>query len=134
MQTNILALPLAHLTIETGNNEDWVDVVAYITPEDEPVDLRGIDFEMEIRRRPEANEVVLRATSENQWISIGAVPNYGHLIIYVPEKEMRSYFAGQYVGDIRAKDERFIRRIVTFDLAIVEGITKTYQPWYEQVA
>lgn len=124
-QTNILALPLAHLTIETGNNEDWVDVISYVTPDDQPVDLRGIDFEMEIRRRPEVSEVVLRATSANQWLSIGAVPRHNYLVIYVPESEMRGHFAGQYVGDIRAKDARFFRRIVTIDLAIVQGITKT---------
>jgi hypothetical protein len=124
MRTNILSLPLAHLVIETGNNEDWIDVVAYVTPEEEPVDLRGIQFEMEIRRRPEAHEVILRATTENQWISIGAGRQNGHLIIYVPERQMRGYFAGQYVGDIRARDQRFVRRCLTIDLTIVEGITK----------
>lgn len=124
MSTNILSLPLAHLTIETGNNEDWIDVIAYVTPDDQAVDLRGISFEMEIRRRPEAHEVVLRAASDNGWISIGAVPNYGHLIISVPESEMRGHFAGQYVGDIRARNGRFVRRTVTIDLTIVEGVTK----------
>lgn len=130
MATNILALPLAHLEIITSNSEDWIDTIAYITPEEEPVDLRGISFEMEIRRRPEANEVILRATTENRWLNIGAGSNYGHLIIYVPEKEMRGHFAGSYVGDIRAKDEQFYRRTVTIDLTIVEGITKTLK-WSE---
>ena len=122
--TNILSLPLAHLTVETGNSEDWLDVVAYVTPDDKPVYIRGIAFEMELRRRPEAHEVLLLANSDNRRISIGAVPQYGHLIIYVPESEMRTYFAGQYVGDIRARDQRFIRRCITFDLTIIEGITK----------
>jgi hypothetical protein len=125
MQTNILALPLAHLEIETGNNEDWIDTIAYVTPEDLQVDIRGINFEMEIRRRPEANEVILRATTDNQWLAIGAVPNIGHLIICVPEREMRGQFAGTYVGEIRANDNRFFRRCVTIDLTIVEGIAKT---------
>jgi hypothetical protein len=124
IQTNILSLPLAHLTIETSNSEDWIDVIAYVDADDKPVDIRGISFEMEIRRRPEAHEVVLCGSSSNHRVSVGAVPQYGHLIIYVPESDMRGYFAGQYVGDIRARDTRFIRRCITFDLTVVEGITK----------
>src|SRR5262245_18793643 len=135
MATNILALPIAHLTIETGNNEDWIDAIQYLSPDDKPIDLRGINFEMEIRRRPFAHEVVLRASSDPSmdggWISIGTPPNFGHLIISVPEKIMRDYFAGEYVGDIRARADNFYRRLITMDLLIVEGITKSKRRWFE---
>jgi hypothetical protein len=126
--TNILSLPLAHMTVETGNNEDWIDVIQYITPDERPVDIRGIRFEMEIRRIPQAHEVVLRASTENRWLTIGAPPHTNCLMITVPEIEMRGRFAGQYIGDIRAKDTRNIRRIITMDLIIIEGITKTLLP------
>jgi hypothetical protein len=125
MQTNILSLPLAHLVIETTNSEDWIDVIRYETPDETPVDLRGISFDMEIRRIPGAHEVVLRASTDNRWIFIGAVPNYGNLIISVPESEMRGHFAGKYVGDIRARDDRYRKVCATIDLTILEGITRS---------
>ena len=39
LQTNILALPLAHLVIEVGNNEDWIDSLVYIVSGTDPPGL-----------------------------------------------------------------------------------------------
>jgi hypothetical protein len=65
MPTNILALPLVQLEVETGNNEDWIDSILFLVAPDDPdnppptapqLDLRGIDFEMEIRREADDND------------------------------------------------------------------------------
>ena len=57
MATNILALPLAHITIEVANNEDWIDSLVFMViqsgPPLEQLDLSGIAFTMHPRRRPE---------------------------------------------------------------------------------
>jgi hypothetical protein len=128
MMTNVLALPFAHLIIEVANNQDWVDSLVYlVTSETETpsqLDLRGLDFEMHIRRWPQDNEVVLSASTAAGSLSIGAAPNFGHLIIFVRETVMRQQWAGKYVGDVVARDRNFERRCLTIDLAITEGITR----------
>jgi hypothetical protein len=129
--TNLLALPLLSLTIETGNSEDWIESIKYVVdigdevPEDNPqVDLRGIDFEMEIRRRSQSHEVVINATTEDGSIAIGEPPDFGYLIINVGFDEMRQLQAGQYVGDIRGKDGKYTRICIQIALTIFDGITR----------
>jgi hypothetical protein len=130
-RTNILALRTAIMEIETGNNEDWIDIIKYLVDDDSgdinqmpQLDLRGIDFEMEIRRRAENHEVVIRASTAEGTMAIGAAPNYGYLIIYVPLSTMQSQDAQSYVGDIRASDGNFSRVCAQFDLSVVQGITR----------
>jgi hypothetical protein len=126
--TNILALPLAHLVIEVGNNEDWIDSLVYLVTDSgdplEQLDLSGISFEMHIRRRPEIHEIVLAASTADGGLSLGAPPNIGHLIFFVPESVMRGLWAGKYVGDIRARDASFDRIAFTLELTVIEGITR----------
>ena len=128
MSTNILALPVAQMTIETGCNEDWIDSIVYLIDSTDPdspqLDLTGIEFEMEVRRRPPDHEVILQASTKNGTITIGTPPDYGYLIIMVPLEEMETKSPGQYVGDIRAKDDEFTRICVQFDLTLVQGITR----------
>jgi hypothetical protein len=136
---NVLALPLAHVVFEVANNEVWVDSLRYVvtesgsSPEPEPerlasarpqLDLRGIAFEMQLRRRPQDNEVVLQGGTSDGMLSVGAAPNWGHLIWYVPEVMMRRIWPGQYVGDVRASNARFERVCLTLDVTILEGITR----------
>jgi hypothetical protein len=128
--TNILALPLLSLTIETGNSEDWIESIKYVVdtgdlPEDLPqVDLRGIEFEMEVRRTAPAHEVVLSATSSDGSIAIGEPPDFGFLIINVGFDDMKALEAGRYVADIRGKDDRYTRICIQIDLTIFDGITR----------
>lgn len=130
--TNLLALPLLSLTIETGNSEDWIESIKYVVdlesgadPSTFPqVDLRGIDFEMEVRRTSKGHEVVINASSEDGSIAIGEPPDFGYLIINVGFAEMRQLQAGQYVGDIRGKDDKYTRICIQIDLTIFDGITR----------
>lgn len=130
--SNVLALPLVEITVETGNNEDWVDSIKFVIdeglglePADMPqLDLRGISFEMEIRREAADAEVILAASTENGTLKIGVPPDFGFLIIQVPHAEMQGHTAGHYVGDIVGHDDLFRRVTIRIELTIVEGVTK----------
>lgn len=126
VSTNLLALPLVALEIQTGNSEDWIESIKYVVDEvDFPqVDLRGIEFEMEVRRAAPSHEVVLSATSADGSIAVGEPPDYGFLIINVRFNEMKTLQAGSYVADIRGKDDRYTRICIQIDLTIFAGITR----------
>ena len=130
--TNILALPLVTMSVQTGNSEDWIDSIKYTVEQstgsvdDWPqLDLRGIDFEMEVRRTSKDHEVIINANTTDGTLAIGAPPEVGFLLICVPYAQMKYKFAGLYVGDVRASAEGERRIIIQFDLEIFEGITKT---------
>jgi hypothetical protein len=126
--TNLLAIPLVKLGIEAGNNEDWVDSIKYVVNTgalDPPqLDIRGITFEMEIRREAAAHEVVLSATTADGTLSTGAPPDVGFLIFSLPLVQMQSLAAGTYVGDVTGRDEQYTRVIAQISLTIIEGVTK----------
>lgn len=126
MATNILAIPLAHVTIVSGTNEDWIDCIEYLIGDENgpQLDLRGVNFEMELRRRSSDHEVILNAASKDGSISVGASPNYGYLIFYVKENVMEKIEPDKYVGDVRAFDAQFQRVIMTMDFTIIEGVTR----------
>jgi hypothetical protein len=128
--TNLLALPLLLLTVETGNSEDWIESVKYLVDTADPVenkpqvDLRGIEFEMEVRRSSQSHEVVLAATSDDGSIAVGEPPDFGYLIINVGFGEMKLLQAGKYVADIRGKDDKYTRICIQIDLTVFDGITR----------
>lgn len=130
MSTNVLAIPLAQMTVQTGTNEDWIDSILYVVGP-EPIDsgtpqldLRGINFEMEVRRTPTDHEVILSASIDEGTLAIGPAPDFGYLLIMVPEAEMITKVPGTYVADIVASADGYIRRTMLIDLTIVEGVTK----------
>jgi len=127
--TNVLALPLAHVVIEVSNNADWIDTLVYMVSDSGPpleqMDLRGIAFEMHLRRRPEIHEIVLDASTADRTMFIGSPPNFGYLIFYVPRETMQGLWAGAYVGDIVARDANFERVTLTVELTVLEGITRS---------
>lgn len=123
--TNVLALPLVHIIFETGNNEDWFDSIRYVTPYDDPVDLRDITFHMQIRNRPNEHDVSLFATTTNGMLIAGG-ERYNILIINVPLWRMQNVWTiGEYVGDILASDDRIYRVIATFNLKVIHGVTRS---------
>jgi hypothetical protein len=127
--TNVLALPLANVTIEVANNEDWIDSLVFVVsdsgPPPEQLNLSGIAFTMHIRRQPQINEIVLAASTLDRRLFIGSPPDVGHLIFYVPQATMLTLWPGRYVGDIVASDADFQRVVLTVDLTILEGITRS---------
>jgi len=67
--SNILAMPLVELQVTTSNNEDWIDSILYLVQTGDPsppqLDIRGIIFDMEIRRSALEHEVLLSASTDN---------------------------------------------------------------------
>jgi hypothetical protein len=136
MASNILALPLTTLTFEVSNNEDWIDALLYAVANDPnlpappvgtpPVqlDIRGINFQMELRRAPPEHEVILEASTAERTLYVGSPPNFGYLIWYIPVETMKYIEAGEYVGDVIANDGDFERRVLALSVTIDEGITR----------
>lgn len=131
MPSNLLAIPICELVVETGTNEDWVDAIKFIVddgsdmPEEMPqLDLRNIHFEMEVRRSAPDHQVVVNASSDDGSIMVGDAPDFGFLIIHVDLEEMKIQQPGQYVADIIGTDDSAQRVIATIDLTIVQGITR----------
>lgn len=170
--TNILSIPLAHLVLEVGNNEDWIDSLVYLVtaepeapePPEEPridplapvaprplgigshelrppppslpepptnpfadqpqLDIRDIDFEMHIRRRPQDAEIVLGGSTDDRVLTVGLPPNIGTFLFYVPRETMRQIWPGKYVGDVVARDKRFERVTLTLDFTVIDGVTR----------
>jgi hypothetical protein len=92
---------------------------------DQPqLDIRNIDFEMHIRRRPQDAEIVLGGSTDDRRLSIGLPPNVGYLLFYVPRETMRQIWPGKYVGDVVARDKRFERVTLTLEMTIIDGITR----------
>jgi len=136
--TNLLAMPLVLLQVETGNNEDWVDSLLFVVDNGsgdpttmQQLDLSGINFEMEIRRTASDSEVIIAASTADGTLVMGEPPNYGYLIFNVLIADMQNVREGSYVGDIVGKDTQHIRVVARITLTIVEGVTK--QPVNQRV-
>jgi hypothetical protein len=124
--TNLLAMPLVSMQVNTGNNEDWVDSILYtvdVTGAPQ-LDLRGIAFEMEVRRQPPDNEVVIRASTDDGTLAIGDPPNFGYLLISIPHDKMKIQGVGNYVADIVGIDAQHQRTVVQMTILIFEGLTR----------
>jgi hypothetical protein len=125
--SNILAMPLVDLQVETSNNEDWIDSILYLVETGDPsppqLDIRGITFDMEIRRSALEHEVLLSASTTNGTLKVGAPPDVGYLIFNIPVTKVQDMIAGSYVGDIVGRDSFYTRQIATVELTIIEGIT-----------
>jgi len=127
--TNILALPLASMDIETGTDEDWLDSMVWLINSSDPVngpqlDLRGMTFSMQVRRQPPEHEVLINASTTYGGLLFGAPPDYGYLVILIPRSVMQEVPAGTYVGDIVAQDKDYTRVCVQFNLTVVLGVTR----------
>jgi hypothetical protein len=131
--TNILALPLTNMSVLTGNNEDMVESVLFqvggtgspamgIAPEQ--LDLRGINFNMYVRRSATDHEVLMTASTDDHTLSVGAFPDVGFLLFAVPVEQMQVRLPGTYVADVVATADGFTRRCLVIQLTIVEGITR----------
>jgi len=131
--TNILALPLTQMSIMTGNNEDMVESVLFnvggtgspsLGVPAQQLDLRGISFNMYVRRSPTDHEVLMTLSTDDQSLSVGAFPNYGFLLFVAPVTSMQMRLPGTYVADVVATADGYTRRCLVIDLTIVEGITR----------
>jgi hypothetical protein len=126
--TNLLAMPLVSMQVETGTNEDWIDSLEFLVDDGSAtppqLDLTGIAFAMEVRRTPPDHEVVLTASTALGTLAVGNPPDFGFLLINIPLADMRGQQPGSYVADIVGTDGHSTRRCVVIDLEIKWGITR----------
>src|SRR5262245_33986861 len=94
--SNLLAMPLVAISVETGNNEDWIDSIVFVIeteglePELMPqLDIRGIEFEMEVRRTVTDPEIIVAASTADGSLLIGDPPNYGFLLFNLLKPDMQ---------------------------------------------
>lgn len=131
--TNLFAMPLVTMTVQTGANEDWVSAIRYTVDastmdppplEDPQLDLRGIRFEMEVRPTVPSHDVVITASTDDGSLTIGFEPDYGFFLFRVPWAVMQKQFPGHYAGEVRGTDAFGTRRVIVVELEIVEGVVR----------
>jgi hypothetical protein len=126
--TNLLAMPALAMTVTVANNEDWIDSIVYLMNSTDPtapqLDIRDIDFYMEVRRAPPDAEVVIRASTKTGGLAIGEPPNFGYLLFNIPHETMKLLVAGNYYGDIVGEDGFVTRRTISLVLTIEQGLTR----------
>jgi hypothetical protein len=124
--TNLLAMPLISMIVETGTNEDWIDSILFLVNEVglPQLDLTGIEFSMEVRRAAPDHEVVINGTTKDGTLAIGAWPDTGYLLINIIHDRMKIIQPGEYVADIVGSDSDSIRRCIVMTLSVVQGITR----------
>jgi hypothetical protein len=121
--TNILQLPVVECTVQTGNNEDWIDGFAFY--EDSaatiPIPLDGIVFEMEVRANPPEYSVVIRGSTHDGTLTV--VHNV--LQMNIRASQMASVPPQDYVFDVVAYDGYRHRIIIRgTQMTVFEGITR----------
>lgn len=125
--SNILLLPIVILGIEVSNNSDWLDGLEYRASDAEdaePLDLTGIDFDLNLRSSPPVATVMLRASTYNGLIKVYA--NTWQLL--VPAETMKTVLTGDYVFDMLARGDGYTRNIVQATVTVIQGITRTEPP------
>lgn len=125
MATNILALPIVTVEVETGTNEDWLDSIQYVAEDGvTPVSIEDIEFEMEVRHLVSDNAVVISASTADGRLIVGGTGN-SYLLIHVDLEDMREVMPDAYVADIVASADGYSRRVAVIDpLTVIEGVTR----------
>jgi hypothetical protein len=132
MATNILALPLAQVSVMTGTNEDWLDSFQYRADDGvTPIDLIGISFDMEVRAAIDDPDVVVAASTNDGRLVVGGQGN-SFLLISIPLSIMEEVPPNIYVGDIVAHADGYTRTVIqVLSLTVFQGITRAPFAWEE---
>jgi hypothetical protein len=127
--SNLLAMPLAQMDVQTGTNEDWIEAIKYVVGVDTgpQLDLRGINFSMEVRRVASDHEVILQASTDDGKIAVAASPDYGFLLFFIPYQNMMAQLPGAYVADVVGTDDTHSRVVIRMDVTIIEGVTRMHE-------
>jgi len=122
MATNILYMPAVTMAMTVWTNADWIDGLEYhdLQTPSQPIDLTGIEFEMELRSSAQDITVVLKATTDN-----------GLIIVYsntwqfsVPATTMSLIPPASYVFDMLAVADNTVRIIASGTVQVNLGVTR----------
>jgi hypothetical protein len=122
MPTNILYMPSVAMNMTVWTNADWLDGLEYhdLATPPQPIDLTGIEFEMEMRSNPPAVTVVLKATTDN-----GLIQVYSNTWQFnIPASTMSLIPPTTYVYDMLAVADGHIRIIASGTVDVILGVTR----------
>ena len=125
--TNILYMPVVGLQMFAATNADWLDGLEYWDadpPAGNPIDLAGIEFDLEMRTAPPVATVVLHASTSNGLIRV--YQNTWQLL--VPSPTMSLVPPGDYVFDLLGRADGYTRNLVQAQVTVNLGITRTDLP------
>jgi hypothetical protein len=122
MSTNILYMPPVVMDMTIATNSDWLDGLEYWdlqTPQ-QPIDLSGIEFEMEVRVNPPAATVVILASTGN-----GLIQVYSNTwSLKVPATIMALIPPADYVYDLLGRADGYTRQLASGSITAMLGITR----------
>jgi hypothetical protein len=126
MPTNILYMPAVAMDMTVATNADWLDGLEYWDLQNpaQPIDLSGIEFEMEMRTAPPVATVVLRASTDNGLIIIYS----NSWQFFVPSVTMLLVPPGDYVFDLLGRADGYTRSLVQATVTVNLGVTRTDLP------
>jgi hypothetical protein len=115
-------MPPVDMSMTVGNNEDWIDGLEYqdLQSPPQPIDLTGIEFEMELRSAAQAATVVLLAATDNNLIRVAG--NTWQLL--VPAPTMLLIPPATYVFDMLGFGDGYTRMLASGTVTVVLGVTR----------
>jgi hypothetical protein len=115
-------MPAVEMTMTVGNNEDWIDGLEYqdLQSPPQPIDLTGIEFEMEMRIVAQAATVVLRAATDNNLILVAG----NTWQFFVPAETMLLIPPATYEYDLLGHGDGYTRRLANGTVTVVLGVTR----------
>jgi hypothetical protein len=123
--TQITNLPLFDMQVETRNNADADASIAFVTEvSNEPVDLTGITFKVQLRHPITARGVPLEASTTDGKLQIGGVDN-NYLVFAIPQATMALVPVGVYDFDIRANADGKTIVVARGTWRHVSGVTRS---------
>lgn len=132
MPTRILDLYLQDIAISTGTNEDWLDGWGYYDDNGAPIPLAGIEFSGMLRPVAESERVDLILATDGVPVVAGRVraplvvggASGNVLSINAPAAIIGRVQPGDYVFDILAAADGYVRRTATGTVSLVQGVTR----------
>lgn len=115
-------MPPVVMDMTIATNSDWLDGLEYWdlqTPQ-QPIDLSGIEFEMEVRVNPPAATVVILASTGN-----GLIQVYSNTwSLKVPATIMALIPPADYVYDLLGRADGYTRQLASGSITAMLGITR----------
>jgi hypothetical protein len=129
----LLSLPVLRVTIETADNEDWLDSIGYVTPPTDPlpgtpIPLDGISLRYTVRTSADDIGNLLYATTDNGLIqilpadSVSTVNSVWMLAIYAGLFP-GFLLPGSYVHEMQGVVGNNTRTIMTGTLVVDKGVS-----------
>jgi hypothetical protein len=105
-------------------NEDWVASATITDDNDDPRDLTGASFEMDIRSSAAASETIATLTSGNGRIALSDDPTDGQVFLHLPQEEIEEIAPGNYVYDLRMQLDGNWEVLTWGSFQIAQGVSR----------